>query len=220
MWKPLCSYWPLSYQVFRGKLAAAGMTPGGQVYGQRAYGELLGYPQAGALLWQETHRPGAVGPDGPGAYRLLQFQPPPAPAGRPYAYGGLCTIPRCLTNACAVRQYITPAGIRCGFFIICLFYFPVCLTEAVYNFQTAERLLYFVWAHIYSATKTTVFLFFRWVAINHAVYHLHQRVHVPFFLRPLKYDIGPPARSKGGFPPSSRRDPPPCPPLWCWQSGC
>ena len=30
----------------------------------------------------------------------------------------------------------------------------------------------------------------------------------------------PPARSKGGFPPSSRRDPPPCPPLWCWQSGC
>ncbi len=129
-------------------------------------------------------------------------------------------MPRCLTNACAVRQYITPAGIRCGFFIICLFYFPVCLTEAVYNFQTAERLLYFVWAHIYSATKTTVFLFFRWVAINHAVYHLHQRVHVPFFLRPLKYDIGPPARSKGGFPPSSRRGPPPCPPLWCWQSGC
>ena len=33
----------------------------------------------------------------------------------------------------------------------------------------------------------------------HAVYHLHQRVHVPFFLRPLEYDIGHQRAVKEGF---------------------
>ena len=33
----------------------------------------------------------------------------------------------------------------------------------------------------------------------HAVYHFHQRVHVPFFLRPLKDDIGHKGAVQKGF---------------------
>ena len=33
----------------------------------------------------------------------------------------------------------------------------------------------------------------------HAVYHLHQRVHVPFFLRPLKDDVGHKGAVQEGF---------------------
>ena len=166
MWKPLCSYWaPFLPGVPQQAGCGRDDTGWASVWATGLWGA-SGVSSSGGLTMAGNPPAGSSWARWSGGISLTTIPAPPAPAGRPYAYGGLCTIPRCLTNACAVRQYITPAGIRCGFFIICLFYFPVCLTEAVYNFQTAERLLYFVWAHIYSATKTTVFLFPRWVAVD------------------------------------------------------
>ena len=63
----------------------------------------------------------ALGQIDPGVYCLLQFQPPPAPFGHPYAHGGLRPMPRGLTDACAVRQCTTAGGILCGFFVIFCF---------------------------------------------------------------------------------------------------
>lgn len=52
-------------------------------------------------------------PDDPGVYRLLQFQPPSAPPGRPYTDGSLRSMPCGMTDTCAVRQCTTPVGILC-----------------------------------------------------------------------------------------------------------
>ena len=90
--------------MFHDKLTAAGMTQSMSRVGMRIdsgpYRGFLGYPQAGTLLWQAVHQPGTALRHDSGVYRLLQFLPPPAVPGHPYAYGSLRLMPSSLMEFC------------------------------------------------------------------------------------------------------------------------